>query len=60
MYFDNLNSLITMDGHGVYVWLAYALALMICVYNLLNPILTRKQVIRSIKQSLRKETRKVN
>ena len=50
MYFDSFADLIAMDGHGVFVWLAYASFLLIIVWNLLAPKFRRKQVLESAKR----------
>ena len=31
MYFDSLQSLLHMDGHGVYVWAAYLVTLLVVI-----------------------------
>lgn len=31
MYFDSLGAALSMDGHGVYVWSAYAISLLVLV-----------------------------
>ncbi len=52
MNFDSFSSFIEMGGYGLYVWSAYAITLIVCVYNITRPILMRKQVIREQKRSL--------
>lgn len=31
MYFDSLGAALSMDGHGAYVWSAYAISLLVLV-----------------------------
>ncbi|MET4695472.1 heme exporter protein CcmD [Endozoicomonas lisbonensis] len=48
MVFDSVSSLIDMGGHGVYVWTAYGIGLLVILYNIGVPLLRQQQVIRSI------------
>ncbi len=45
MYFDDLNSLIEMGGHGFYVWGAYAFGVIVLVWNLVSPFLIKKKTL---------------
>ncbi|MFT5721605.1 MAG: heme exporter protein D [Motiliproteus sp.] len=57
MYFDTFSDFIAMGGHGLYVWLAYAIALIIIVFNVLSPLLAKKQFMAAYKRRLRREQR---
>ena len=48
MYFDSVSSLIDMGGHGLYVWSAYGIGLLVILYNIGVPLLRQQQAIRSI------------
>ncbi|PJE80019.1 hypothetical protein CI610_01000 [invertebrate metagenome] len=48
MYFESLSSLLNMGGHAVYVWSAYALTVIVILYNQLEPVFCKKRVIRQI------------
>lgn len=48
MYFENWAEFIRMGGHGAYVWSAYALTILVVIYNLLAPFLARRQAFREI------------
>lgn len=48
MYFDSVSSLIDMGGHGLYVWTAYGIGLLVILYNIGVPLLRQQQAIRSI------------
>lgn len=37
MYFDSLAAALTMDGHGMYVWPAYLIAVLVIVTILVTP-----------------------
>lgn len=52
MYFSNWTDFIHMEGHGLYVWSAYAVAFLVILYNIIAP-LRHKQRIRA--QVLRQE-----
>ncbi|MGI9286738.1 MAG: heme exporter protein CcmD [Pseudomonadales bacterium] len=55
MYFDSFAAFVHMDGHGFYVWLAYAVALIVVLGLLLVPGMQKKRFIRDYKQSLRRQ-----
>lgn len=44
--FDNLAAFIAMDGHGFYVWLCVALALMVVATNVLLLRFARQRFLR--------------
>ena len=50
MYFDNINSLIHMDGHGLYVWAAYGIGLLVILYNIFAPLQKRGEIINIIQR----------
>jgi heme exporter protein D len=43
-----------MDGHGVYIWAAYGLTLVILAANLWWPMLARRNIIRNAKSAMLK------
>ena len=55
MYFDNFNDLLTMGGHGPYVWAAYGIGLGVLVWNLLAPVLQGRKVAEGIRRNARRE-----
>ena len=56
MYFDNFSEFIEMGGHGLYVWLAYAAAVIILVWNLWVMRLERAQKIAATHRSWARES----
>ena len=48
MYFDSLDALLKMDGHGVYVWAAYAITLAVIAFMLLSPIRRKKRFLEQL------------
>jgi heme exporter protein D len=45
MYFDSLQAALNMDGHGMYVWPAYAVSTLVIVLLLLAPLRRRKRTL---------------
>ena len=52
MYFDNLHALLTMDGHGAYVWTAYAVTLLVIIATLCVPLWRRRRFLRRLRGEL--------
>ena len=50
--FESFSEFIAMGGYATYVWSAYAFFLVILIFNIWQPILTRK---RYLKQLLKRE-----
>ena len=46
MRFDSWSAFILMDGHGVYIWLAYGVTFLILTANLWIPRLMRMQFVK--------------
>ena len=57
MHFNSFADFIAMGGHGLYVWLAYGIALVVIVFNVLSPILHKRQFIADYKRKLKREQR---
>ncbi|WP_372831547.1 heme exporter protein CcmD [Pontibacterium sp.] len=55
MSFDSFSDFLAMDGHGLYVWLSYAIALFVIVINLVSPVLRKKQLVSELIRRLRRE-----
>ena len=54
MYFDNLNAVLVMEGHGGYVWLAYAVTLSVLAILLVAPMRRRRRQLRQLAMDLRR------
>jgi heme exporter protein D len=48
MYFDSLHAVLTMDGHGAYVWSAYAISLLVLALLLRAPRRRQKAFLRRL------------
>lgn len=55
MHFESLADFIAMGTHGPYVWLSYGLTTLIIVWNLLQPLLQRRRLLKQQAQRLRRE-----
>ncbi|GGO85076.1 heme exporter protein D [Marinobacterium nitratireducens] len=55
MKFDSLADFLAMGGHGLYVWLAYGIALVILVLNVLQPWRLTRQFFTEQSRRLRRE-----
>lgn len=57
MSFDSFSEFIAMGGHGFYVWLSYAIALVLIVINLVSPVMRRKKLFAELVRRFRRESR---
>ena len=55
MYFDSLEALLAMDGHGPYVWAAYGITLLVLFLVLSAPGRRRRRLLRTVRGELRRE-----
>lgn len=55
MSFDSFSDFLSMGGDGLYVWLSYGIGVLIILFNLILPLLRRKQVITQLRRRLRRE-----
>ncbi len=54
MYFEDIHSLLAMDGHGAFVWAAYGLSLLVVALLLILPLRRRKRLLREIDGEVRR------
>ena len=54
MKFESLSDFFHMDGHGVYIWVAYGLTMVVLAANIWWPVMVRRKVIRSGKLAMSK------
>jgi heme exporter protein D len=55
MYFDTLDALIHMDGHGVYVWSAYLITSVVVGFLLLAPRRRQQRFMRRLAGEIRRQ-----
>ena len=53
MYFDSWSGFLAMEGHGLYVWSAYVIALLVIAYNLMAPMLAKRRVVAQVRRQER-------
>ncbi len=56
MQFDSWQAFVAMGGHGLYVWLAYGVAVLSLVAGAMVQIRRRKSVLRNIRQHYNNES----
>ena len=54
MYFDSLNAVMSMDGHGMYVWLAYGVTAAVITTVLIAPLRRRKRLLQQLAMELKR------
>lgn len=52
MYFESFAQLWSMDGHGAYVWSAYAIVWLVLTVLLRAPLVRRRQVLNRVRARL--------
>lgn len=54
----SLNEFLAMGGYGAYVWSAYGVAIAVLAWQLVAPIVQRRQIIKQIRRKKRQEARR--
>ena len=54
MYFESLQAALAMDGHGGYVWSAYALSLLVLAFLLATPWRRQRRLLRELRGERRR------
>lgn len=60
MSFNSVSEFVNMGGHGFFVWTAYGIALIVLVYNIINPMVIHSRFVKMQKQNLRRELAREN
>ena len=55
MYFDSLQALLHMEGHGIYVWSAYAITLAVVAAILLLPRRRQSRFLRQLAGEMKRQ-----
>jgi len=55
MEFNSFAEFIAMGGHGLYVWLSYGLTAIVIVWNIVQPIMRRRRLLKEQARRLRRE-----
>lgn len=56
MYFANFQDLLTMDGHGIYVWSAVLISLVVLAWLIVAPILSRRALLKEVSRDIIRES----
>ena len=48
--FENMTSFFAMGGHGVYVWSAYGVSLLLLSYLVIRPLLRRAEILKNVRR----------
>jgi heme exporter protein D len=54
MYFDSLHAVLAMEGHGVYVWLAYGMTLAVIAAVIIAPLRRRHRLLQQVAMEQRR------
>jgi len=55
--FSSFSDFLMMDGHALYVWLSYGIAITIVIVNVALPILSRKTLVNNLARRIRRESK---
>lgn len=55
LQFSSLTEFLQMGHHGLYIWSAYGLSLLVVAANVLQPIFKKRQLIKQLRQSYSRE-----
>jgi len=58
MYFDSLQQLIWMNGHGIYVWSSFAISAVIMIGLVVKPLRQKQAAMRNIELQIKLQTSK--
>jgi heme exporter protein D len=58
MYFDSLQQLIWMNGHGIYVWSSFAISAVIMIGLIVKPLRQKQAVMRNIELQIKLQASK--
>jgi heme exporter protein D len=54
MYFDSFQALLTMNGHGIYVWPAYLITIVVIMAVLIAPVRRSNRLLEQLAAQLRR------
>ena len=57
MQFSTWVEFIDMGGHGLYVWLSFAIAIGVISINVLQPWMSQKKLIESLQRKFQRESK---
>lgn len=57
MAFDSLADFFVMGGYGFYVWLAYGISFLGLTVLIINTLVKRKKILKTVEQRIAREER---
>ncbi|AKT31355.1 heme exporter protein CcmD [Pseudomonas syringae pv. actinidiae] len=57
MNFESFSDFLAMGRHGLFVWSAYGLCLLVLLINVTLPVLARRRYLQQQAQRLKRESR---
>jgi heme exporter protein D len=54
MYFDSMETLLSMDGHGVFVWTAYLITMVVIAGILIAPLRRKRKFLLQLAGELKR------
>ncbi|QHF02733.1 heme exporter protein CcmD [Pseudomonas asturiensis] len=58
MSFESLADFLAMGRHGLFVWSAYGLCLLVLLVNVALPVLARRRYLQQVARRVRREVRR--
>ena len=56
MSFESFSDFLAMGRHGLFVWSAYGIALLVLIVNVASPLLARRRYLQQEARRLRRES----
>lgn len=53
--FSSFSEFVQMGTHGIYVWSAYGVTLIVLAFNVVAPVLRRRELMRELKRDITRE-----
>lgn len=53
--FQSMSEFFAMGGHAVYVWTSYAFFAAVIAFNLIQPVLAKRRIIRNLRGRQQRE-----
>ena len=55
VYFDSFESLLYMEGHGVFVWPAYLITIVMLLFMVISPLRRKKKILERLAGELKRQ-----
>jgi heme exporter protein D len=55
MYFDNIEALLYMNGHGVYVWSSVAVTVAAMLWLVITPLFKRRALLNEVRRDIQRQ-----